>query len=159
MLLQPKSTQHIIRVSLLLAQRETICHLMPDCDAPSSGCRGVSPGDHRKGAGHGVPQPREGGMRVRPVTPGERPPGFQPTNSTAGPKPQPSLSKLGASDRSPEPHPRSPGRVGAAQTTQSSSPDSPSSPFLLRPRQAQPPAPPPPSSPAAPSHPRTCRPP
>lgn len=88
-------------------------------------------------------------MRVPPVTPGERPPGFQPTNSTAGPKPQPGLSKLSASDRSPEPHPRSPGGVGAAQTTGSHS-----SP-VLKPRFALlrlPPAPPPsPASGTAPT--------
>ena len=116
----------------------------------------------RKGAGHRVPLPRERGLRVSPSSLGK---GLRTSNpKTAPPKPKSlrCLSELGASGRSPEPHPRSPSRIWDAQTTATavelSSPDSSSAPFLLRPHQAQAPAPPLLSSPTESSHPRTCSP-
>lgn len=83
MLSQPKTTQPIIRVSLLFAPRKTTCHLIPYCDAPSSGCRGVSLGAAgKRGAAPGVPQPGEGGMRVPPLPLGK---GLRASHSKAAP--------------------------------------------------------------------------
>ena len=159
--LQHKTTQRIIGVSLFCTQSETRATLAPIVIRPRQDVAALAQ-DDRKGAGHTVSLPWEGGLRASPSSLGK---GLgTPNPKTALPKAKslPYLSELGARGQSPEPHPRSPSRVRDAQTTATaaglSSPDSPSAPFLLRPHQAQPPAPPPRSSPARSSHSRTCSP-
>lgn len=158
LLLQHKTTQHIIGVPLLSTRREAPGHLIPYCDAPSSGRGCVSPGMTEKGRGTGYSTRGGRDEGIIAFIPGERPGHSQPKTAPPEPKSHPCLSEVGASGRNPEDHPRSPRRVPGAQT-----PGSPGR-FAVRPLPLSPPpspgpAPPPPSAPAESSHPRTWSPP